>query len=353
MSRPFLNAARCRIKVAAYKIIRYLYGPMRAVHRARAVANDALPRGAVIAPFQGGVGGVERAVFIVAEQLRLSGFRVDVFVQRHLPQSRYSIATSAEMSVTCVHTALDAPVLEKYSIIYVFPYVSDKIWLNPLLVTNALTIGLGGLPGDTPEVHKIVDKIHFESPASASCKFRAIIAPPDATISRAEFIADQETTTAIPQNQYYLTVFNPWGRVKGLDDFLAFATNFDGQIVWCHDDSSTKTLELTEDEFLYKQITHLKNVQILICPSGKQLETLYQHCSGYVCFSKYEGYGWAIADAIRYRKPICSRRVGVLSYFNDFKETSDFTNPIFDLVEVDIEEFFSNSKLVQLFRSAR
>jgi hypothetical protein len=353
MIRSFFDPAKHRIKIIAYQILRCICVPLRAWYRTRALSGNISPRAAVIAPFEGGVGGVERAVFVIAEQLRLSDFVVDVFVQRRLPQSRYSIVTNAEMSVILVDFSLNAPSLAEYAVIYVFPYVTDKFLLRPLLHTKALTIGLGGLPGHIPKINIIVDMLHFESPASASGACRSIIAPHNATISFSETFIGRQTTTAIPQNQFLLTVFNPWGSIKGLDDFLAFATNCVDEIVWCHDDSSTKIFRLIADQSLYNRIANLKNVRILKCPSGEQLKILYQHCSGYVCFSKYEGYGWAIADAIRYRKPICSRRVGVLSYFSDFKETLDFTNPIFDVVNVDIEEFFSNSRIVQLFKSAR
>jgi hypothetical protein len=47
--------------------------------------------------------------------------------------------------------------------------------------------------------------------------------------------------------------------------------------------------------------------------SQERLYYLYEHANAYISFSREESFGWALADAILFNKPIISRNIGVIS----------------------------------------
>ena len=106
---------------------------------------------------------------------------------------------------------------------------------------------------------------------------------------------------------FYLTVLNPYGAVKGLDDLVRAADSAPYPIVWCH---SRRTVDFSVPPHL---LAHPRIVPIEDPPLA-QLRYLYEHCLAYLCFSRSEGFGWAVADALRYSRCVVSRPVGVLSF---------------------------------------
>ncbi len=108
-------------------------------------------------------------------------------------------------------------------------------------------------------------------------------------------------------DEYYLTVFNPYDPIKGMDDLARATETAPHPIVWCH---SQKTLAFDiPDEFArHPRIIHVDD------PSPAELQFLYENTSAYLSFSKSEGFGWGIADALRYSRAVVSRRVGVLTF---------------------------------------
>ena len=116
--------------------------------------------------------------------------------------------------------------------------------------------------------------------------------------------------------RYFLTVFNPYdfymkehGRlkaIKGHDVLYEVLEKTDRHIVWCH---STKSIGCAQNIKSHPRIHHLENV------NQAQLRYLYEHAKAYICFSRSEGFGWAVADALNYHCPVISRYIGVLEFF--------------------------------------
>lgn len=106
---------------------------------------------------------------------------------------------------------------------------------------------------------------------------------------------------------FLLTVFNPYGAVKGTDDLAAVVDSLPHPLVWCH---SQGTLKFTLPQGLagHPRIIHVED------PTPGQLRHLYERSAAYLSFSRTEGFGWSIADALRYTPIVISRRIGVLTY---------------------------------------
>lgn len=111
-----------------------------------------------------------------------------------------------------------------------------------------------------------------------------------------------DEVTDLPAS-FVLTVFNAYGPVKGLDDLAACAANSPHPIVWAHRSSDSGSTAPPP------------GVLEVVDPTPGQLLTLYRRCAAYLSVSRSEGYGWAIADAVRAGRPVISRPVGVLTSF--------------------------------------
>ena len=55
----------------------------------------------------------------------------------------------------------------------------------------------------------------------------------------------------------------------------------------------------------------------IVHASQGQIRYLYEKATAYVAFSREEGFGWSIADALLFQKPILARRVGVLTFYGE------------------------------------
>ena len=116
----------------------------------------------------------------------------------------------------------------------------------------------------------------------------------------------QAPGVALPE-QYLLTVFNPYDPVKGMAQLQTLVERAPLPTIWCH---STRTLDFDIPEVLrdHPRIVHVDD------PTQSELHYLYVHCSAYVSLSRSEGFGWSIADALRYSPAIVSREIGVLTF---------------------------------------
>lgn len=121
-------------------------------------------------------------------------------------------------------------------------------------------------------------------------------------------LSDCVTRPEVPlPPSYVLTAFNPYDPIKGLDDLSVAATAAPIPIVWCHSERTVKG-EIPSALREHPNIIHC------VDPSPSELLFLYQECSAYLCFSKSEGFGWSIADALRHAPAIISREIGVLTF---------------------------------------
>lgn len=107
--------------------------------------------------------------------------------------------------------------------------------------------------------------------------------------------------------RFLLTVFNPYSEIKGADEISAWIDRSSLPLPWCHS-QATMPHEIPLSLSRHPRIIHVEDA------TEQELRYLYETCAGYVCFSKYEGFGWTIVDALRYTPAIYSRPVGVLSF---------------------------------------
>ena len=115
-----------------------------------------------------------------------------------------------------------------------------------------------------------------------------------------------EPVTSAPAD-FFLTVFNPYSPIKGMEDLASAADTAPLPIVWCH---SNQTLKSVPDPHLasHPNIIHVDD------PSLAQLRFLYETCRAYLSFSRSEGFGWAAADGLQHSSSVVSRPIGVLSF---------------------------------------
>lgn len=115
-----------------------------------------------------------------------------------------------------------------------------------------------------------------------------------------------EPRSAMPR-EFYLTAFNPYGPVKGTDDMERAAEEAPLPIVWCHSDKGVVN-HVPEKLREHPRIVHVPD------PTEAELRWLYERCTAYLCFSKTEGFGWSIADGLRYAPVVVSRDIGILTH---------------------------------------
>ncbi|MBI3332310.1 glycosyltransferase [Candidatus Peregrinibacteria bacterium] len=163
---------------------------------------------------------------------------------------------------------------------------------------------------------KLFDRIALQTPAGAKYFADAskalYLPPPYEALPRAK-----KPAVKLPR-RYFLTVFNPYSRLtddgsglnpyKGYDILARVAPQSPLPIVWCH---SNRSIESAEPLTKAPNILHIEHA------SPGELRHLYEHATAYVCFSRDEGFGWAIADALAAKIPVISRDIGVLTMFEN------------------------------------
>lgn len=120
-------------------------------------------------------------------------------------------------------------------------------------------------------------------------------------------LADQAESLPKLPKEFFLTVFNPGSAIKGAQDLSAAVDGAPLPIVWCHS-IRTKQFTIAPGLLQHRNIVHVDD------PSPSRLRFLYEHCAAYLSFSRREGFGWAIADALQYSRALVSRPIGVLSF---------------------------------------
>lgn len=116
---------------------------------------------------------------------------------------------------------------------------------------------------------------------------------------------------------FILTVFNPYSSIKGADTMYRLADKMTVPLVWCY---SERTLKAAHSKMNHPNIIEVHD------PSHAQLRWLYANCRSYVSYSRSESYGWAIAEAFANNKPVISRRVGVVTFFEGSRGLSVYTS---------------------------
>jgi hypothetical protein len=113
-------------------------------------------------------------------------------------------------------------------------------------------------------------------------------------------------STRVP-DEFYLTAFNPYGPIKGTDDLAREVESSPLPIVWCHSARGVAS-QIPAALRDHPRVIHV------VDPGVEELRWLYERCAAYLCFSKTEGFGWSIADGLRYTPVVVSRDVGILTH---------------------------------------
>lgn len=274
----------------------------------------------ISAGWLGGAGGAERALHSVLRALEDDD--VDVVARQHLGGPLATIGSRARihpplgwrwraaarescLKGTLIQRILNpvrARVLPRYDVYLQF-FAGPN--LNPTIRAGVRLLVPSGneVP---PEVAERYDYIALQSPDNARFVpdgVPTVLLPPP-VYDLAEVAEKPEVD--LP-DQFYLTAFNPYGEVKGTEDLARIADEAPHPIIWCHS-QATVSFSIPEDVATHSNIVHVED------PTAAQMRWLYENCVGYVSLSRTEGFGWSIADALRYSPAVFSRRIGVLTF---------------------------------------
>jgi hypothetical protein len=170
---------------------------------------------------------------------------------------------------------------------------ADRRWISP---SGSLL---------TPELLARHDAVAMQAPGNVElvpAGFPTVLLPPPLL----PLADDSHRPPGLP-DQYVLTVFNPYSPVKGAAEMHSLLATSPVPVVWCISDE-TMAVEAPEDLRGDPRLVVKHNL------SRSELRHLYEHAYAYVSLSVSEGFGWAIADALRYSRRVVSRRVGVLGF---------------------------------------
>lgn len=270
--------------------------------------------------YLGGAGGAERALFSILAALDAD--QVDVVIRHRLEGHLSTVGTHAKVSTihdwrwrgAARHTGLGGLVmrrainpLRRKLLPHYDVYLQFMSGMNLASTVQASVKLLVPSGNQVPEwVAQHFDHIALQAPDNdkfvPSGRSSVLLPPPVLPLSDEARPPSED----LPED-YLLTVFNPYGAIKGLDDLGLALASAPHPIVWCH---SQQTLQFSiPSEFVdHPGIVHVDD------PSPAEMRYLYENARAYLSFSKSEGFGWSIADALRYSRAIVSRKVGVLAF---------------------------------------
>lgn len=270
-------------------------------------------------PYIGGTGGMERALHDMTMALVANGHRVDITAPRVVPGTwgidpeqfrsvprwrvRGAAAGGSEARRKLLRAArpLRRGVGVRYDLHLGFRWTTninalihaEQHWINP----SGNVLGV--------EEFADYDAVAMQAPGNviflANGLPTVLLPPPLLPLSN-----DAERVPGLP-DEFVLTVFNSRREAKGGVDLATLVKTSPLPVVWC---TSTDSPGFGVDDEIY---TH-PMLTVLREPSRRQLRWLYEHAHTYVSLSHSEGFGWAIADALRYTPRVVSRGVGVMTF---------------------------------------
>jgi hypothetical protein len=109
---------------------------------------------------------------------------------------------------------------------------------------------------------------------------------------------------------FALTVFNPYGPIKGFDRLLEALPGLPVPLVMACDDS---TIPFEDDPQRHA------GPGFVVCRRLRrgQIRTLYERASAYICFSRFEGFAHAVLDAYLMDLPVYSGEFGIVTVIRD------------------------------------
>ena len=260
--------------------------------------------------FIGGIGGLERNIYSVAQGL--SSHQIDIYTIGVNAQGFLPTGENVRISQAIVRPDKIGFRTAQSTIydLYIHFAPGAPVYLGDHIRSRKRAIIPGG--NDVRHLEHLFDYVicqaedgirYFDNLTKKVCITPPVVIP----VNRTRAVEN------IP-NEFFLTVFNPYALIreygdglkpcKGHDLVYEMADVFSLPLVWCHSNKSVKVGQTIQE---HPKIFHLQNI------AQERLYYLYDKATAYVSFSREEGFGWAVADAIMFDKPIISRRIGVLS----------------------------------------
>ena len=258
----------------------------------------------------GGIGGIERNLYTFVEAM--TGHSIDIYTMQFIPRGFVPHGDNVkirwfEKKGDKLYIAIDDR--KDYDIYFYYAACSPVYIGNHLKARKRVVIPNGN---DVSEIEKYFDYVfcqavdgvrYFNDMEKRLPITPCVIIP----------VKETEQVEDLPPH-FFLTVFNPYNRdchyedgfkpAKGYDLLYESADHLAFPLIWCHSDNS---LPVKENIRQHPNIIHMPNL------SQERLYYLYEKALAYISFSREESFGWSLADAIMFDKPIISRSVGVIS----------------------------------------
>ena len=258
----------------------------------------------------GGIGGIERNIYTFVKAM--AEHSIDIYTMQFIPRGFVPKGKNVmirwfEQTDNGLHITIED---QKYYDLYFYYAACRPIYIgNHIDVGKKIVIPNGN---DVRAIEKNFDHVfcqahdgirYFDNLAKKALITPCVIIPVDHT----------QSVAGIP-SEYFLTIFNPYDRdckyddgfkpCKGYDLLYDLADTMALPLIWCHSDESLPNRQNIKE---HPNIIHMHNI------SQEKLYHLYEHATAYVSFSREESFGWSLADALMFDKPIISRNVGVIS----------------------------------------
>lgn len=286
--------------------------------RRRAFLRQKRPRILIYFHRHGGVGGLQRSTQTLVRTFRARGLEVDMVYQYAAEPGPFSLEPEPGLRLWSAPEFANLNSRPPYDLFYAHPgSFSPSYWQHCLPNFRGVKVLNWQHPaGETVSRQEefAFDLVHYESVPELEIPLPGLVCLPPGLTWRTnpDFVP--------PVSPYYLSVFNPYGEIKGLQHLEKALDDLDRPLIWCYDLRSLSASPEARAELreMVSQLQHPRLIKVE-SPTQEDLQQLYRHCDGYICFSEYESFGWAIADAIQQGKPVAGRAVGILRAVRDFK----------------------------------
>lgn len=178
-------------------------------------------------------------------------------------------------------------------------------------------------------IYEYYDYIWKESPSTDNYMLKeVVICPP--TLFSYDNPKNNSILEKMEEKKYYTTMANYYDiEIKGIDLIYEFAEISDYPIIWFIADN--------KNYCSFPEFKKPKNLKIAKnIPYNVIMDTIKNSMS-YICFSRSEGFGFALSEAVLLQKPIITKKVGLVNYFpedfNLFDKVSDINNIIYKNVD--------------------
>jgi hypothetical protein len=276
-----------------------------------------------VGPYNGGIGGIERLTRAFADWVEGSPFSATMVFRHHdLPVGPYTVRDTERVRVLAESDWSRALESAEYRAAYVIaPGIRAKRWGPRLARVRAPRVFL-----DLPARRKlddVCDLVHCEAPREVPPERPHVVALPDPRSTLPD-------VPAVPRGDHLLTVFTPYGDVKGARHVRAFCEASSRRLVWCWDPTTfrrdRRTMRKIHDRL---EAARHPRLEVREAVPRDEIYRLLRAAAGYVCFSDEESLGYSMLDAVLLGTPLCARRIGVCRAIPGFRPTEDFARPVF------------------------